>query len=99
MDGIAGGAGMYSEPNTIIKAAHIHVEGDPSKYTLFQVPQIYFSFLQTDDYRLKAVVWLDKCFYFDRFCVIILFYGTCSVLYVENLKLPFLCHLTFYPTC
>ena len=42
VDGIAGGGGMYSEPNTIIKAAHIHVEGDPSKYTLFQVPQIYF---------------------------------------------------------
>ena len=47
-----GGGGMYSEPNTIIKAAHLHVEGDPSKYTihfkmpyglLFQIIQMTFA--------------------------------------------------------
>ena len=54
MDGIAGGVGMYSEPNTIIKAAHIHVEGDPSKYTLFHVSQMHF-FLQTDDCQPNLV--------------------------------------------
>ena len=36
VDGVAGGGGgMYSERDTIIKAAHLHAESDPSKYAFY----------------------------------------------------------------
>ena len=63
MDGIAGGGGMYSEPNTIIKAAHIHVEGDPSKYT-FHVSLIHFFFLQSDGIPTSVQLLVGKLLLF-----------------------------------
>ena len=61
---------MYSEPNTIIKAAHIHVEGDPSKYTLFNVSQPHSLSSQTKDHQPRCSCLLENAFHFDRFSII-----------------------------
>ena len=44
VDGMAGGGGgMYSEPNTIIKAAHVHADADPSEYIIHVLAPYWFS--------------------------------------------------------
>ena len=50
---------MYSEPNTIIKAAHIHVEGDPSKYTFHVSLYISSSYKLTTTASKQLFGWIN----------------------------------------